>query len=192
MHRIILTKRHHQVSWLVDLLRPKSAQSTPDFRQSRSPRGLLDRQVAAAEPRPICQVNIPLFITPYNARTCTGYAASPIDADAYDEVETYNERKPLDDGYAEDGTSEDEDERLDPEDSWTVINSFFADKGLVRQQLESFNEFVENSMQEIVEERGKLVLDQYPQFVNDEDTVMVSAETSQTCEEGERLIAAPA
>jgi DNA-directed RNA polymerase beta subunit len=64
-------------------------------------------------------------------------------------------------------------ERLDPEDAWTVINSFFADKGLVRQQLESFNEFVENSMQEIVEERGKLVLDQYPQFNNEDDTVMV-------------------
>jgi DNA-directed RNA polymerase II subunit RPB2 len=56
-----------------------------------------------------------------------------------------------------------------------VINSFFADKGLVRQQLESFNEFVENSMQEIVEERGKLVLDQYPQYNNEDDTVMVSA-----------------
>ena len=54
-----------------------------------------------------------------------------------------------------------------------MINSFFADKGLVRQQLESFNEFVENSMQEIVEERGKLVLDQYPQFNNEDDTVMV-------------------
>lgn len=32
-----------------------------------------------------------------------------------------------------------------------MISSFFEDKGLVTQQLESFNEFVENSMQELVE-----------------------------------------
>lgn len=63
-----------------------------------------------------------------------------------------------------------------------MINSFFADKGLVRQQLESFNEFVENSMQEIVEERGKLVLDQYPQFNNEDDTVMVRSMCSGCCD----------
>jgi len=45
-----------------------------------------------------------------------------------------------------------------------VINSFFGDKGLVRQQLESFNEFIENTMQEIVDERGTLSMDQHNQF----------------------------
>lgn len=105
-----------------------------------------------------------------SATTCTGFAALPINADEYAEVAT--ETKPFDDGgYYEENAPE----RLDPEDAWTVINSFFADKGLVRQQLESFNEFVENSVQEIVEERGKLVLDQYPQYNNEDDTVMVSA-----------------
>ena len=38
------------------------------------------------------------------------------------------------------------------DDSWAVISAFFKDKGLVRQQLDSFNEFVNSSMQEIVEE----------------------------------------
>ena len=37
-----------------------------------------------------------------------------------------------------------------------MISAFFANKGLVRQQLDSFNEFVNTSMQEIIEEGGKL------------------------------------
>jgi len=37
-------------------------------------------------------------------------------------------------------------------DSWAVISAFFREKGLVRQQLDSFNEFVENTIQEVVEE----------------------------------------
>jgi DNA-directed RNA polymerase II subunit RPB2 len=40
-----------------------------------------------------------------------------------------------------------------------VISSFFEEKGLVRQQLDSFNEFIENTMQEIVDENSKLVLE---------------------------------
>ena len=36
-----------------------------------------------------------------------------------------------------------------------MISAFFANKGLVRQQLDSFNEFVNTSMQEIIEEGGK-------------------------------------
>lgn len=46
-----------------------------------------------------------------------------------------------------------------PEDCWSVISSFFEEKGLVRQQLDSFNEFLENSMQEIVDENARLVLE---------------------------------
>lgn len=34
----------------------------------------------------------------------------------------------------------------------------------MRQQLESFNEFVENTMQEIVDERGSLIMDQHAQY----------------------------
>ena len=33
-----------------------------------------------------------------------------------------------------------------------MISSFFKEKGLVRQQLDSFNEFVSNSIQEIIDE----------------------------------------
>lgn len=49
---------------------------------------------------------------------------------------------------------------LSQEDCWTVITSFFDEKGLVRQQLDSFDEFVQNTMQELVDENADLILDQ--------------------------------
>jgi DNA-directed RNA polymerase II subunit RPB2 len=62
---------------------------------------------------------------------------------------------------------QDEDEDLDgeitQEDCWTVISSFFDEKGLVRQQLDSFDEFVHHTMQELIDETGDLVLDQAEQ-----------------------------
>eukprot|EP00823_Brevimastigomonas_motovehiculus_P004857 TRINITY_DN3319_c0_g1_i1.p1 TRINITY_DN3319_c0_g1~~TRINITY_DN3319_c0_g1_i1.p1 ORF type:complete len:1185 (-),score=282.72 TRINITY_DN3319_c0_g1_i1:723-4277(-) len=45
-------------------------------------------------------------------------------------------------------------------DSWTVISTFFEEKGLVRQQLDSFDEFISNTMQEVVEEANPI--DLYP------------------------------
>ncbi|CAG8548150.1 7523_t:CDS:10 [Ambispora gerdemannii] len=56
------------------------------------------------------------------------------------------------------GETLDPDEEISQEDCWTVISSFFNDKGLVRQQLDSFDEFVQNTMQEIVDENRSLVL----------------------------------
>jgi DNA-directed RNA polymerase II subunit RPB2 len=69
-------------------------------------------------------------------------------------------------GYDEDGYAMEE--PLEPEDFWTVISSYFEGKGLVRQQLESFNEFVENTIQEIVDENSRLTLDQYTQYTGAE------------------------
>jgi len=63
------------------------------------------------------------------------------------------------------GMDEDEDdyEEITQEDCWTVISSFFDQKGLVRQQLDSFDEFVQNTMQELVDENADLILDQADQ-----------------------------
>jgi len=59
---------------------------------------------------------------------------------------------------------DDEDyEEITQEDCWTVISSFFDQKGLVRQQLDSFDEFVQNTMQELVDENSELILDQADQ-----------------------------
>ncbi|RUS20720.1 hypothetical protein BC937DRAFT_94527 [Endogone sp. FLAS-F59071] len=59
--------------------------------------------------------------------------------------------------HAEDGYYEEE-ELISQEDCWLVITSFFDEKGLVRQQLDSFDEFVQNTMQELVDENSNLVL----------------------------------
>jgi DNA-directed RNA polymerase II subunit RPB2 len=67
---------------------------------------------------------------------------------------------------------DDEDsEDVTQEDCWTVISSFFMEKGLVRQQLDSFDEFVQNSMQELVEETSDLVLDQADQHTGHDSDV---------------------
>ncbi|PPQ67130.1 hypothetical protein CVT25_005731, partial [Psilocybe cyanescens] len=63
------------------------------------------------------------------------------------------------------GMEEDDEsyEEITQEDCWTVISSFFEQKGLVRQQLDSFDEFVQNTMQELVDENADLILDQADQ-----------------------------
>ena len=59
-----------------------------------------------------------------------------------------NEGEGADQGIGEELLSEE----INQEDAWAVITSYFEEKGLVRQQLDSFNEFAENMMQEIVDE----------------------------------------
>ncbi|KAL0306867.1 UNVERIFIED_CONTAM: DNA-directed RNA polymerase II subunit RPB2 [Sesamum radiatum] len=51
---------------------------------------------------------------------------------------------------------EDESAEISQEDAWTVISSYFEEKGLVRQQLDSFDEFIQNTMQEIVDESANI------------------------------------
>lgn len=41
---------------------------------------------------------------------------------------------------------------------WIVINSYFDEKGLVRQQLDSFDEFIQMSVQRIVEDSPQIDL----------------------------------
>lgn len=55
--------------------------------------------------------------------------------------------------YGDDDNIElDEAQEINQEDAWGVIQAFFGEKGLVRQQLDSFDEFIMNTMQEIVDE----------------------------------------
>eukprot|EP00889_Picochlorum_renovo_P003295 jgi/Picre1/30325/NNA_005689.t1 len=49
-------------------------------------------------------------------------------------------------------------EEIDENDAWAVISSYFEDKGLVRQQLDSFNEFINTSLQEIVDENSTITV----------------------------------
>ena len=69
---------------------------------------------------------------------------------------------------------DDDEEEFTQEDCWNVISSFFDEKGLVRQQLDSFDEFVQNTMQELVDENADLILDQADQFSGSEKDENVS------------------
>ncbi|KAI8551670.1 hypothetical protein RHMOL_Rhmol06G0204100 [Rhododendron molle] len=54
------------------------------------------------------------------------------------------------------GDGDDEEDEISQEDAWTVISAYFEEKGLVRQQLDSFDEFIQNTMQEIVDEAADI------------------------------------
>lgn len=62
-----------------------------------------------------------------------------------------------------------EDTEITAEDCWTVISSFFNEKGLVSQQLDSFDEFIETTIQELVWEDRTLILDQPAQHTTPND-----------------------
>eukprot|EP00639_Heterosigma_akashiwo_P023704 CAMPEP_0206405564 /NCGR_PEP_ID=MMETSP0294-20121207/29172_1 /ASSEMBLY_ACC=CAM_ASM_000327 /TAXON_ID=39354 /ORGANISM="Heterosigma akashiwo, Strain CCMP2393" /LENGTH=67 /DNA_ID=CAMNT_0053863943 /DNA_START=52 /DNA_END=251 /DNA_ORIENTATION=- len=49
-----------------------------------------------------------------------------------------------------------EEEEITQEDAWAVISAYFEEKGLVRQQLDSFDEFIQNTMQELVDDSGDI------------------------------------
>lgn len=44
------------------------------------------------------------------------------------------------------------------DDVWAVITSYFEAKGLVRQQLDSFDEFVKNTIAELVQGADEIIL----------------------------------
>lgn len=45
---------------------------------------------------------------------------------------------------------------IDPEDAFLVQKAMFEEKGLVRQHLDSYNEFVEHGLQEVIDEVGEI------------------------------------
>jgi DNA-directed RNA polymerase II subunit RPB2 len=71
--------------------------------------------------------------------------------DKMDEYENYEYDAEFD-GEAEEG--------ITPEDCWTVISSYFDTKGLVSQQIDSFNDFQETTVQELIDEYSHISLDQ--------------------------------
>lgn len=77
-------------------------------------------------------------------------------------------------GYGMDATDGDFDQNaITAEDCWTVIQSFFDSKGLVSQQLDSFDEFAGTTMQDIVNEHGTIALDQNLSNEYDEEGVQI-------------------
>jgi hypothetical protein len=59
---------------------------------------------------------------------------------------------------------------------WHVIDSFFAEKGLVRQQLDSFNEFVTSTIQEIIDEDPVVSVKPQNQYIPGQEDVPMEKE----------------
>ena len=65
------------------------------------------------------------------------------------------------------------DDVVTAEDCWSVISSFFDAKGLVAQQVDSYDEFAARTMQDIVAEGGRIILDQNnPPSDDDENPII--------------------
>lgn len=60
------------------------------------------------------------------------------------------------------------------ESCWEVINSYFKEKGLVRQQLDSFNDFVGVTLQEIIDNTPPIEVEAKPQHTSNELRLPVS------------------
>ena len=75
--------------------------------------------------------------------------------------------------YDEDGYLDEEDPSIKSEDCWHVISAFFETKSLVSQQIDSYNDFVQNTMQQLVDENNLLTLDSPVPINGDEEDPIV-------------------
>jgi len=89
-------------------------------------------------------------------------AASPHNMATYANGDVYEDGFEVEEEYDENA--------ITSEDCWQVIEAFFRDKGLVSQQLDSFDEFASTTLQEIIGETGAIMIDQ--QVPEDEDDGM--------------------
>ncbi|KAF1744877.1 hypothetical protein MXB_481 [Myxobolus squamalis] len=86
-----------------------------------------------------------------------------------------------------DGIEDDINAEAWQEPCWIVISSFFEEKGLVRQQLDSFDEFIQMSIQKIVEEAPIIELESQPQHLTEDDCDV----TKYTVEMGQIYLSRP-
>uniref|UniRef100_A0A7S0YCC4 DNA-directed RNA polymerase subunit beta n=1 Tax=Polytomella parva TaxID=51329 RepID=A0A7S0YCC4_9CHLO len=61
---------------------------------------------------------------------------------------------------------DDESDEIVQEDSWVVINSFFEEKGLVSQQIDSYDNFLTETIISIVVDSPEIVVKPEPQYVS--------------------------
>ena len=87
------------------------------------------------------------------------------------------------------GYGADEEEEITPdlwqEACWIVISSYFEEKGLVRQQLDSFDEFIQMSVQQIVEDTPAIELQAESQY--DDRETQVSEVVSNDTDKYDRI-----
>ena len=83
----------------------------------------------------------------------------------------------------EDEDQEEISSELWQEACWIVINSYFDEKGLVRQQLDSFDEFIQMSVQRIVEDSPAIDLQAEAQHTAGEVETPVSGRQGCTAQD---------
>ena len=66
-----------------------------------------------------------------------------------------------------------EDEEIAQEDAWVVIDQYFWEKGLVGQQIDSFDEFIRYTIQELVNDAGEISVTPEDQFIIGQDVEQV-------------------
>jgi DNA-directed RNA polymerase II subunit RPB2 len=81
----------------------------------------------------------------------------------------------------EPATYSDEYQELDPmdveitqEEAWAVIDKYFDEKGLVAQQIDSFDEFIKFTVQELVQDAGEIVLTPEDQYILGQEVEQVN------------------
>ena len=83
------------------------------------------------------------------------------------------------DDFAEDAMIGDvlgvgEEDEVTQEDAWEVIDKYFEEKGLVSQQIDSFDEFIKNTIQELIDDAGEITVTPENQFIPGQESEMVS------------------
>ena len=69
-------------------------------------------------------------------------------------------------------------DEITQEDAWVVIDKYFKEKGLVGQQIDSFDEFVINTIQELIEDAGEITVTPENQYIPGQDSELVSLSIS--------------
>jgi DNA-directed RNA polymerase II subunit RPB2 len=68
---------------------------------------------------------------------------------------------------------EDDEDRVDltQEECWEVISSFFKNKGIIRQQLDSFDDFIERGLVEVINENPIQAI-RHSDFEGEQETIV--------------------
>lgn len=72
-------------------------------------------------------------------------------------------------GYEMEETFDIMDDEITQEDAWIVIDRYFEENGLVRQQIDSFDEFITNTIQELIDDSGEIIVKPEKQYISNQD-----------------------
>lgn len=75
----------------------------------------------------------------------------------------------------EEEAHEEEDDEIQNEDTWVVVDAYFSEKSLVSQQLEAFNDFFSDEIQNIVGNRHPIRVLPKRQYGDDDEAEEVGA-----------------